>query len=268
MSLPSRVLRLEELLEKFYIKDSILYRNTDINSYILKDSRVGTLDKTSGYLKVKMNGKKFSVHRIMYQMYNNLEELPIHMLIEHRDGNKLNNSKENLQLVSVVDTNHDNDKSSSNTSGYIGVSWEEKAKSWRVSIRVEGVKHFLGNYNDQIKAAEAYDIAAIRRDKNNHTLNFPEKKEIYLKYIEEHGNDVDERERKPKGIQSGEKYITYVTNQSGTSNWRVKIIKEGEKHQKHFPYSSDGLQLAIQWRNATYERLYGRPFNESHQSLS
>jgi hypothetical protein len=262
MPVPAKVMTLSEILERFYIKDNVLMRKNDINSYILKDEPVGSIDKATGYIKVKINSKKFTVHRIMYQIYHNLEELPIHMLIEHVDGNNLNNSKENLRLVSVVDNNHTMSKSSANTSGYIGVSWEERAKAWRVSIRVEGTKHFLGNYTDHVKAAEAYDVAAIRRDAKNHVLNFPEKKEQYLKHIEEHGVDITERDRKPKGIQSGERHITYVANQSGTPNWRCKIIKDGEKHQKHFQYSSDGLSSAIQWRNATYERLYGRPFTE------
>jgi hypothetical protein len=252
---------LQEILETFYIKNNELYWKIDKKNHPIKDTKAGSID-LDGYLWVRFNNKNHRIHRLMYQIYNNIEVLNQEMKIDHKDRNKLNNSKDNLQLVTCFENSHNLSKHPKNTSGYIGVSWEERAKAWRVSIRVEGTKHFLGNYTDHVKAAEAYDVAAIRRDAKNHVLNFPEKKEQYLKHIEEHGVDITERDRKPKGIQSGERHITYVANQSGTPNWRCKIIKDGEKHQKHFQYSSDGLSSAIQWRNATYERLYGRPFTE------
>lgn len=262
MSLPARIIALSDLLERFYIKDGVLFWKKDIKGHLRKDTPAGYLDTGSGYMRTKINGRNHFVHRIMYQIYENLEELPTHMHIDHIDRNRTNNNKENLQLVEQTENNHNLTKRIKNTSGYTGVIWSDLAHKWRVFIRFDTKKYDLGAYTDIIEAAEAYDIAAISRDAKNHVLNFPEKKEKYLKYIKDTNYVIKNRERIRKGVQSGEKYIQFVKSSTGGINWRTCIVKDKVKNQKHFPFTDEGLQLAIQWRNATYERLYGRPFTE------
>lgn len=51
----------------------------------------------NGYLRVSLNGKMYSVHRLVYETY--VGEIPEKMVIDHIDGNRANNNLSNLQLT-------------------------------------------------------------------------------------------------------------------------------------------------------------------------
>lgn len=57
----------------------------------------GTVCSSTGYLRVKINKKLLQVHQILAVIYFGKD--CIGMQINHKDGNKLNNLKENLELV-------------------------------------------------------------------------------------------------------------------------------------------------------------------------
>lgn len=58
----------------------------------------------------------------MYQIYYNIEELDNSMFIDHIDGNKLNNSKDNLRIASVSQNNMNVKIRKDNTTGYKNIS--------------------------------------------------------------------------------------------------------------------------------------------------
>lgn len=60
---------------------------------------------TCGYYKVRLShdGKvyDFEVHHLVYQIFNDVDEIPNGYIIDHIDGNKIHNSLSNLRLVTV-----------------------------------------------------------------------------------------------------------------------------------------------------------------------
>ena len=52
-----------------------------------------------GYLVKKVKGKPVFLHREVYLQHNKLKEIPKGYVIHHKDRNKLNNSINNLQMV-------------------------------------------------------------------------------------------------------------------------------------------------------------------------
>ena len=56
--------------------------------------------KQSGYLELYVSGRTYRVHRILYQLYNDIE-LTTEQLIDHEDRNRSNNRKENLRIANI-----------------------------------------------------------------------------------------------------------------------------------------------------------------------
>lgn len=61
----------------------------------------GTICSSTGYLRVKINKRLLQVHQILAVEY--FGEKCIGMTVNHIDGDKLNNKKENLEMISRRD---------------------------------------------------------------------------------------------------------------------------------------------------------------------
>ena len=82
-------------------------------------------------------------------------------VVDHINGNTLDNRKENLRIV-TPQQNSMNKKSSKNSSSqYIGVRWNKKSNNWKAVIKINGKQKYLGTFNNEIEAAKARDNATI-----------------------------------------------------------------------------------------------------------
>ena len=86
------------------------------------------------------------------------------LLVDHINGDKLDNRKENLRLVTMSQSNanrgkinfkHKNDK----WSKFVGVSWDRN--KWRAIICKEGKKEYIGRFDNEEDAAKAYNKRAL-----------------------------------------------------------------------------------------------------------
>lgn len=81
--------------------------------------------------------------------------------VDHKDRNKLNNSKTNLRLCSKSENGMNRGKQKNNkTSKYKGVSFDSNRKKWRAYITRETKTMSLGRFNTEKEAAIAYNNAA------------------------------------------------------------------------------------------------------------
>ena len=80
--------------------------------------------------------------------------------IDHIDGNGLNNQKNNLRLVNRSQNCMNRNKRKNCSSKYKGVSWDKNEKKWRVHICINKKIKYLGRFENEIKAANAYNKAA------------------------------------------------------------------------------------------------------------
>lgn len=79
--------------------------------------------------------------------------------VDHEDGDKLNNRRNNLRGADVFQ-NQWNRKKQSGSSVYKGVTWHKKEKKWRAQIQVNKRKIVLGRYGSEHEAGMAYLKAA------------------------------------------------------------------------------------------------------------
>lgn len=101
---------------------------------------------------------------------------PPGMLWDHKNGNGLDNRRDNLRLATPTQNNRNRRKQRSATSSrYKGVS--RKGARWLTQIRVSGRVVRLGTFRDEWEAARAYDQAARRYHGPFACVNFPRKGE-------------------------------------------------------------------------------------------
>ena len=82
------------------------------------------------------------------------------VLIDHIDGNGLNNTKKNLRLANERNNCFNRRKRKDSAVSFKGV-WKASANRYRAEIVVNKKRHYLGCFKDSLSAAEAYNKAAI-----------------------------------------------------------------------------------------------------------
>jgi hypothetical protein len=83
------------------------------------------------------------------------------MIVDHINGNRLDNRKENLRLCTMKENRFNNKNYSTNKSGYPGVSWHKKAGKWRARIQVQEKQIHLGLFDSLEEAIAARQQAEI-----------------------------------------------------------------------------------------------------------
>jgi hypothetical protein len=111
-------------------------------------------------------GKILNMHRLIMNA-------PAGFIVDHGDGNGLNNTRSNLQIVTHSQNCCNRRKTSKPcTSKYKGVYWDKRERKWLACIYINGKRIYLGRFDDELQAAKAYDEAAKLYHKNFAVLNF------------------------------------------------------------------------------------------------
>jgi len=185
-SIPRPVKQIPDFSELFqYSEDSpsgLIWKNDNIGSNGRVYNKAGTL---VGSVKVSECGKhkcwrvvvddkRYYIHRIVYSMFN---ELPSNLVVDHIDGNALNNKIENLRAITQEQNSRNMSKSSANPLGVVGVTFKIKNKgtrSYRIYTAIYKLngknvskEFFVSKYGEQ----EAFRLACEWRKQKIEELN-------------------------------------------------------------------------------------------------
>lgn len=122
------------------------------------ETRIG-----DGYKKQKV----LKMHRFIMNL--NKEKL----VVDHRDMNGLNNTKENLRVCTRSQNAMNKKSQQGSFSKYKGVSYHKRNKKFQAEITINSKKKYIGNYHKDVDAAIAYDNKAVEFFGEFAVLNFP-----------------------------------------------------------------------------------------------
>lgn len=104
----------------------------------------------------KINGeyKQFQVHRLILKLTTKDKA------VDHINGNKLDNRKQNLRLATTQENGMNRAKHKKFTSEYKGVGWSKARNKWRATIYFNYKAIYIGIFNNEEDAAKAYNEKA------------------------------------------------------------------------------------------------------------
>jgi hypothetical protein len=121
------------------------------------------------YRTEQRNNRKSAVY-----MHRQLLAAPGGCEVDHINGNRLDNRRANLRLVSRAQNRRNQRPGRRNQSGFLGVSrYPKNPSKWVAHIRGAGKSQYLGMYETPEAAARAYDTAATARYGVHAHRNFP-----------------------------------------------------------------------------------------------
>lgn len=122
------------------------------------ENKVNTSANTVYAVRTITIGKKDTKVRMHRQILN----APKGMLVDHGDGNGLNNQKYNIRICTHSQNSSNRVASRTSSSKYTGVHWDKSCNKWRTEIRKHGKRQFSKLFLDEKEAARCYNENAPR----------------------------------------------------------------------------------------------------------
>ena len=126
---------------------------------VKRESQAGYKNKL-GYIEIRFKGDLYLAHRLAWFLH--FKEWPKGQ-IDHIDGNPTNNRISNLRDVDER-ANHQNQKKHRN-GNKVGASFNNLQKKWTSFIYYERKAHYLGRFDTEQEAHEAY-LKALKHIKS------------------------------------------------------------------------------------------------------
>lgn len=118
--------------------------------------------KLSGKFYAQRHAKLSNPNNIKILMHRDVMKPKKGFVIDHVDGNTLNNQKNNLRICTHAENMRNSKIPINNTSGFKGVYWNKENEKWTAFIRFNNKRFHLGLFFELKDAAKAYNEGAIK----------------------------------------------------------------------------------------------------------
>lgn len=105
----------------------------------------------SGYVVSSIYNEKTDRYNKLLKLHRLIMNAPDGMVVDHIDGNKLNNHKCNLRICTQAENTRNRGIASNSSTGVTGVRWNKINKTWRVMISDKNIGSYK-NFEDAVKA--------------------------------------------------------------------------------------------------------------------
>ena len=143
------------------LKQLLQYNPVSGNFIRLSGKPISTKINNKGYKRIMIDNTHYLAHRLAW--FYVFEYFPKY--IDHKDGNKKNNSISNLRDATSLQNSQNLSIAINNTSGTTGISFSKNRNKWEAKIQLHGKTIHLGRFLD-------IDDAIIARKKAEKKYNF------------------------------------------------------------------------------------------------
>lgn len=150
------------IIEKFNNKDIKIIKTINKN-ILVSEEHIWVLENykwiinKDGYVVTKINKKSWRLHR--YIFIEILKQIPNDdHIIDHINGDKLDNRKENLRILTKSENSRNRLKHKGSTSKYYGVSYDKNRNKWILNVTSSDNITYSCRYNEELHAAYHYNI--------------------------------------------------------------------------------------------------------------
>lgn len=141
--------RLHELLD--YDPKTGIFRWRNKSQH--RAGRIAGCRQQSDSWSIRIDGRRYQAHQLAWLYMEGQWGEPV---IDHRDGNPLNNRWSNLRLSTYSDNAANRGRMRSNTSGFKGAVFCSRTGKWRALISKDRRRYCLGRYATAEEAHAAY----------------------------------------------------------------------------------------------------------------
>lgn len=146
-----------ELKELFnYDADIGVFTNKIDRGRVKAGDVSGTLN--TGYIRIRIYVDRYLAHRLAWLWVYG--EFPSGDL-DHINHDRLDNRIKNLRLADKVINGKNMSLGKRNSSGIMGVSWNNKEKRWKAQISINKKRVYLGGFDD------FFECACVRKSAEN-----------------------------------------------------------------------------------------------------
>lgn len=155
----------------FFMKQFKIESKKHGNHFVLIDDEDYDRIKSFNWFIVRMRNSFYAIRNNWVNgknkailMHRFLLDIKSGSIGDHKNGNTLDNTKENLRLCTNTENIVNSGMRKNNTSGFKGVHFvnERRRKKFLAKIRANGRNVYLGHFKYAIDAAIAYNNAAVR----------------------------------------------------------------------------------------------------------
>lgn len=107
----------------------------------------------------RSNSNEFVATRTIF-MSRQITNAPTGMVVDHINGDSLDNRRENLRICTEAENQHNRKKNKNGHPLYKGIHWNKRSCKWQARIGINGRDHHIGYFNSDQDAALAYDTKA------------------------------------------------------------------------------------------------------------
>ena len=149
------------------------------------------------------------------------------LVVDHIDGNRLDDRLENLRIVTQRANTSTCFRINNGTfrSEYVGVHWHINRFKWQSSIRYEGIYVYLGSFDNEIDASDAYQKALSKIENGSFNPN-DYKPKYSSKYKGVNFNKASNKWRARITTKGSQKFLGYFKTEKEAYEAQQKALKE------------------------------------------